>query len=104
MSRFPPQKNRNPLEPVKILVYLKLIFLTNYRGLHYFLNFRVRGEMPADWKRFFTFSNQPDYSDLRDVLKVTREEIIKYGHTKEDLILQCSYDGQKCHERYADIL
>ncbi|XP_070545385.1 uncharacterized protein [Ptychodera flava] len=56
----------------------------------------VKGEVPPDWYGFKTFSSTPDYSDLRSVLKLTGEEIAKYGHQAEDFILQCTYDEKTC--------
>ncbi|XP_070554900.1 degenerin unc-8-like [Ptychodera flava] len=56
----------------------------------------VKGEVPPDWYGFKTFSSTPDYSDLRRVLKLTREEIAIYGHQAEDFILQCTYDEKSC--------
>nr|XP_006825153.1 PREDICTED: uncharacterized protein LOC100366994 [Saccoglossus kowalevskii] len=57
---------------------------------------RVGREDPADWKDFVTFSSTPDYSDLRNVLKLTAEEIREYGHQFEDFILQCTFNGAPC--------
>ena len=57
---------------------------------------RVKGEIPPDWKRFFTFSEQADYSDLIDVLDIDRKEIRKFGHQLKDLILECSFDEVEC--------
>ncbi|XP_038044543.1 uncharacterized protein LOC119719240 isoform X2 [Patiria miniata] len=57
---------------------------------------RVGREDPADWQRFVTFSELPDYSDLSEVLKLTAEEISQYGHQFSDFILQCTYDGIDC--------
>ena len=65
------------------------------RGFH-----RVKGEDPPDWNTFVSFSSSPDFSDLRDVLVLDSEEIAKYGHQKENLILQCTYNEQKCNIRY----
>ena len=65
------------------------------RGFH-----RVKGEDPPDWNSFLSFSSKPDFSDLRDVLKLDRDEIAEYGHQKEDLILQCTYNDQQCNMRY----
>ncbi|XP_022102302.1 low-density lipoprotein receptor-related protein 2-like [Acanthaster planci] len=58
---------------------------------------RVKGEDPADWNGFVTFSATPDYSDLVDVPKLTKDEVSQYGHQKEDFILQCTYEQTKCN-------
>ena len=60
---------------------------------------RVKGEEPPDWNGFLTFSATPDYSDLVDVPKLSRDEVDRFGHQKEDFILQCSYDQKKCDMR-----
>ena len=65
------------------------------RGFH-----RVKGEDPPDWNTFVSFSSRPDFSDLRDVLVLSSDEIAEYGHQVEDLILQCTYNEQNCHLRY----
>ncbi|XP_072029321.1 uncharacterized protein [Amphiura filiformis] len=66
---------------------------SNYksRGFH-----RVKGENPPDWNTFVSFSSTADFSDLEDVLQLTGDEIAKYGHQGEDLILQCTYNEQQC--------
>ena len=61
---------------------------------------RVRSEDPADWQRFLTFSEQPDYSDLSEVLKLKNEEIAMFGHQKYDFILQCTFNGIGCRNTY----
>ena len=61
---------------------------------------RVKGENPPDWTRFKTFSSTPDHSDLRHVLKLTREEMASFGHQKDDFILQCMFASQQCRPRY----
>ena len=65
------------------------------RGFH-----RVKGEHPPDWNTFVSFSSSPDFSDLRDVLVLSSDEIAEYSHQKEDLILQCTFDEQECDLRY----
>ena len=60
------------------------------------LSYRVKGEVPPDWKRFFTFSEQADYSDLTDVLDIDRKDIRKFGHQLKDLILECYFDEVEC--------
>ncbi|XP_072025218.1 uncharacterized protein [Amphiura filiformis] len=62
------------------------------RGFH-----RVKGEDPPDWNTFVSFSSTADFSDLEDVLQLTGDEIAKYGHQDEDLILQCTYNEQECN-------
>ncbi|XP_033639902.1 uncharacterized protein LOC117300278 [Asterias rubens] len=57
---------------------------------------RVKSEDPADWRRFITFSELPDYSDLREVLKLSKPEIAEFGHQLEDFILECSFNGINC--------
>ena len=64
------------------------------RGFH-----RVKGEQPPDWNAFLSFSSSPDLSDLRDVLVLSKDEISKYGHQRDDLILQCTYNEQICNMR-----
>ena len=65
------------------------------RGFH-----RVKGEDPPDWNTFVSFSSSPDLSDLRGALVLSRDEIANYGHQRDDLILECTYDNQKCNMRY----
>ncbi|XP_077867543.1 uncharacterized protein LOC144356731 [Saccoglossus kowalevskii] len=57
---------------------------------------RVKGENPPDWHGFKSLSTSPDYSDLASVLKTSREDIATYGHQVEDVVIQCSYDGESC--------
>ncbi|XP_022096860.1 uncharacterized protein LOC110982619 isoform X2 [Acanthaster planci] len=74
-------------------------FLSSFREYFYTPRpfSRVRSEDPPDWSRFVTFSEQPDYSDLSEVLKLTEGEIAQHGHQFEDLVLQCSFDSTPCH-------
>ncbi|XP_070564444.1 uncharacterized protein [Ptychodera flava] len=58
---------------------------------------RVRREDPPDWNGFVTFSSTPDFSDLKQVLQLSAEEIKEYGHQAEDFILQCSYNERPCN-------
>ncbi|XP_070565681.1 acid-sensing ion channel 2-like [Ptychodera flava] len=58
---------------------------------------RVKGERPPDWPGFMTFSSTPDFSDLEDVLKLSKDEVHKYGHQLEDFVLQCTYDEKPCN-------
>ncbi|XP_077868793.1 uncharacterized protein LOC144359476 [Saccoglossus kowalevskii] len=58
--------------------------------------YRVKGENPPDWTRFKTFSKTPDHSDLRQVLKLTEEEVSRYGHQKKTFILQCTFASEQC--------
>ncbi|XP_070570506.1 low-density lipoprotein receptor-related protein 2-like isoform X2 [Ptychodera flava] len=60
---------------------------------------RVKSEVPPDWHGFMTFSSTPDFSDLQQVLKLSRREILQLGHQKEDFILQCTFDQKKCNSR-----
>ncbi|XP_070538275.1 uncharacterized protein [Ptychodera flava] len=60
---------------------------------------RVKGESPPDWLRFKSFSSTPDYMDLRDVLRVDKDEVATMGHQAEDFILQCTYAGEICDAR-----
>ncbi|XP_038045203.1 uncharacterized protein LOC119719784 isoform X2 [Patiria miniata] len=58
---------------------------------------RVKGEDPPDWNSFVTYSATPDYSDLVEVPKLSKDEVHQFGHQKEDFILQCSYEETKCN-------
>ncbi|XP_070566951.1 degenerin mec-10-like [Ptychodera flava] len=58
---------------------------------------RVKGERPPDWRGFMTFSSTPDFSDLTNVLKLSKDEVHKYGHQLEDFVLQCTYDEKPCN-------
>ncbi|XP_070570703.1 low-density lipoprotein receptor-related protein 2-like [Ptychodera flava] len=57
---------------------------------------RVKSEIPPDWYGFMTFSSTPDFSDLQNVLKLSRHEILQLGHQAEDFLLQCTFDQGKC--------
>ncbi|XP_033126039.1 degenerin mec-10-like [Anneissia japonica] len=57
---------------------------------------RIKGESPPDWIRFLTYSSTPDFSDLQDILKLTKQEISDFGHQAEQMILLCTFHGQKC--------
>ncbi|XP_072051436.1 uncharacterized protein [Amphiura filiformis] len=59
---------------------------------------RVKGEIPPDWNSFLSFSSTADFSDLNDVLGLTADEIVRYGHQTEDLILECTYNEQNCSD------
>ncbi|XP_006826136.1 epithelial sodium channel subunit gamma-2-like, partial [Saccoglossus kowalevskii] len=48
---------------------------------------------------FLSFSSSSDYSDVQNVLKLTKGEINKYGHQAKDFIIQCSFDGITCDYR-----
>ncbi|XP_019629867.1 PREDICTED: uncharacterized protein LOC109474096 [Branchiostoma belcheri] len=54
----------------------------------------VAGE--NDWGEFLLSSNTDDYTDITDFSMATREEIAEMGHQKEDLILQCTFDKERC--------
>ena len=64
------------------------------RGFH-----RVKGQDPPDWNAFLSFSSRPDFSDLADVLILDDEEIAKFGHLDDGLILQCTFNEQNCNIR-----
>ncbi|XP_066300010.1 uncharacterized protein [Branchiostoma lanceolatum] len=49
-----------------------------------------------DWAGFLLSSNTDDYTDITDFSMATREEIAEMGHQKEDLILQCTFDKERC--------
>ncbi|XP_070582312.1 uncharacterized protein [Ptychodera flava] len=57
----------------------------------------VRSENPPSWNQFLLASSTPDFTDLQDVLKLTPEELYRLGHQAEDLVLQCTYDQNKCN-------
>ncbi|XP_022079731.1 low-density lipoprotein receptor-related protein-like isoform X1 [Acanthaster planci] len=61
--------------------------------------YRVKGEYPPDWNGFVTYSATPDYRDLVDVPKLSRDEVHRFGHQEVDFIIQCSYDENKCDNR-----
>ena len=48
---------------------------------------RVKAEDPPDWNGFVTFSATPDYSDLVDVLKLSRDEVRKFWTPERGLHL-----------------
>ncbi|XP_035679934.1 uncharacterized protein LOC118418202 [Branchiostoma floridae] len=54
----------------------------------------VAGE--NDWAEFLLSSNTDDYTDITDFSMATREEIVEMGHRKEELILQCTFDKERC--------
>ena len=60
---------------------------------------RVKGEDPPDWNSFISFSSTADFRELKDVLLLDGDEIAEYGHQRDDLILQCTYNQQKCNIR-----
>ncbi|XP_077997548.1 uncharacterized protein LOC144450729 isoform X2 [Glandiceps talaboti] len=60
---------------------------------------RVKSEIPPDWYGFMTFSSTPDFSDLQRILKLSRKEILSYGHQPKDFILQCTFDQKSCSYR-----
>ncbi|XP_077982509.1 degenerin mec-10-like [Glandiceps talaboti] len=67
---------------------------------HYYIENRferVKGNNPPDWESFMTFSSTPDFSDIENVLKLSPDEVLEYGHQLEDFILQCTFDGQPCN-------
>ena len=49
-----------------------------------------------DWYSVYNNSKMPDFSDFRKFIKFKQEELIGNGHQKEDLIVQCVFDGQIC--------
>nr|XP_006820069.1 PREDICTED: uncharacterized protein LOC100370225 [Saccoglossus kowalevskii] len=54
-------------------------------------------EYPPLWDHFLVSSNTADFSDLKTVLRLQREELKQFGHQGSDLILQCSYDQRECN-------
>ncbi|XP_077977483.1 degenerin unc-8-like [Glandiceps talaboti] len=54
-------------------------------------------EEPPVWGYFFIASRMADYSDLKDVLKLSKEQIAKFGHQLNDLVLDCSFGGESCN-------
>ncbi|XP_070545601.1 acid-sensing ion channel 2-like [Ptychodera flava] len=69
-------------------------FLSDYYHDNGFAS--VKAEVPPDWYGFKTFSSTPDYSDLQSVLKLSRDELRRYGHQREDFVLQCTYNEEDC--------
>ncbi|XP_038078960.1 uncharacterized protein LOC119746217 [Patiria miniata] len=65
---------------------------------------RVKGDNPPDWNGFATFSSTPDYSDLVGVARLSKDEVSRYGHQKEDFILQCTYEQRKCNMSNVELL
>ena len=57
-----------------------------------------------DWEAFYNNSKTSDFSDLRSIVKPTREELLEYGHQAKDFILQCTYDTVSCSYEYAFFL
>ncbi|XP_038077374.1 low-density lipoprotein receptor-related protein 2-like [Patiria miniata] len=84
-----------------------LVMVSKEHRSHLFDNFmedfrappfgRVKGDYPPDWNGFVTFSSTPDYSDLVGVAKMSKDEVSRYGHQKDDFILQCTYEQRKCN-------
>ncbi|XP_070574544.1 uncharacterized protein [Ptychodera flava] len=70
-------------------------FLHNY----YMPNSFHRVENDSEWTEYLTYSSSPDYSDLQNVLQLTREDVARFGHQAEDFILQCSFDESYCDHR-----
>ncbi|XP_077867669.1 uncharacterized protein LOC144357001 [Saccoglossus kowalevskii] len=70
-------------------------FVDNYYHDH--MLGRVVSEDPADWHGFFAYSTSPDYSDLENVVKLTEDDISKYGHQLNDFILECTFDESACN-------
>ncbi len=60
---------------------------------------RVKGDDPPDWNTFISFSSTADFKELKDVLLLDGDEIAEHGHQRDDLILQCTYNEQKCNMR-----
>ncbi|XP_070548202.1 uncharacterized protein [Ptychodera flava] len=58
---------------------------------------RVRSETPPDWIGFKAFSKHRDYRHVRNVLKLTKDEVAMLGHRKEDMIVQCTFSGDECN-------
>nr|XP_006815636.1 PREDICTED: uncharacterized protein LOC100378515 [Saccoglossus kowalevskii] len=54
-------------------------------------------EYPPDWVGLLSRSTSPDYSDLQDMLKLSAEEVAKFGHQGEDFILRCTFDEKYCN-------
>ncbi|XP_077983148.1 uncharacterized protein LOC144437989 [Glandiceps talaboti] len=52
-----------------------------------------------NWQDFLSFSQSPVYTDLMNVLKLGKDEILRYGHNKNDFVLQCSFDDALCSSR-----
>ncbi|XP_070534564.1 uncharacterized protein [Ptychodera flava] len=72
-------------------------FETFRNNVYHDLGFeRVQYEDPPDWNGFFLFSSTVDFSDLKRVLKFDEEEVRILGHQREDMILLCKYNDQKC--------
>ncbi|XP_070562378.1 uncharacterized protein [Ptychodera flava] len=66
---------------------------------HFFVNRPtdfIPKEYPPLWDHFLVSSNTPDFSDLRNVLRLSQEEVRRMGHQGHDLIVQCTYDQQEC--------
>ncbi|XP_071493525.1 epithelial sodium channel subunit gamma-like [Diadema antillarum] len=51
---------------------------------------------PNDWESIYNGSRMPDFSDLQDYVKPTREELDEYGQPGVDLIRQCTFDMEPC--------
>ena len=52
-----------------------------------------------DWVGFYEQSNL-DFSDLRNLVRPSREELRELGHQAKDFILQCSFDTEPCSYKY----
>ncbi|XP_070576174.1 amiloride-sensitive sodium channel subunit alpha-like [Ptychodera flava] len=72
-------------------------FMEEYYDDHMFG--RVSREDPPDWYGFIAYSKTADYSDLENVLKLTKDEVKTLGHQKEDFILDCTFDEASCSAR-----
>ena len=49
-----------------------------------------------DYQHFVENSKTDDFSDIVTVLRPTFDELNKMGHTMENFILNCTFDGEPC--------
>lgn len=63
----------------------------------YAVDFYSGMESDKDFTNMIQFAKTKDLSDLVDLLRPNKTELDLWGHTLEDLVLQCSFDRQDCN-------
>eukprot|EP00057_Strongylocentrotus_purpuratus_P029394 XP_011683868.1 PREDICTED: amiloride-sensitive sodium channel subunit alpha-like [Strongylocentrotus purpuratus] len=51
---------------------------------------------PNDWEALYNHSKASDYTNFKNYVKPTREEMRMLGHQAKDFILQCTFDTEAC--------
>ena len=71
-----------------------------YYDYHYYSYFvpasNFKDVKPYNWYNLYRKSIMPDYSDMREFIRLHPAEILGNGHQKEDFIIQCVFDKQLC--------